>query len=177
MTEIGELAVHYSTKAYQIRVAALTFAGAVLVASAEYFTETADSNVMGTALILVVGALSALNHRYTRSYLCACNAMAADLSARGIPLSETELRWAVFRYPNERPYRNRTARLALSWSTFGPGVVGGVYLVLRNGLSSVSWIGYLGLVLAALAVAIWFVLAGKDPDYAVDLDVNRNSYP
>lgn len=177
MTDIGEIAVHYSTKAYQVRVAALTFAGAVLVASAEYFDESADSNVMGTVLIVVIASLSALNDRYTRSYLCACNAQAADLSARGIPASEAELRWAVFRHPNERPYRSRTARLALSWSTFGPGVLGGVYLVLRSGLASVSWVGCVGLVVAALAFAMWYRLAGRDPDYALDLDRNRCSYP
>lgn len=177
MTDIGELVVHYSTKAYQVRLAALTFAGAVLVASTELFGESADSNVMGTALIVVVASLSALNDRYTRSYLCACNAKAADLSARGIPASEADLRWAVFRHPNERPYRSRTARLALSWSTFGPGILGGVYLVLRNGLASVSWLGYVGLLVAALAGGMWYRLAQRDPDYALDFDGNRTSYP
>lgn len=113
LMDLPEVALHYSTLAFRVRLAALTFVGAVLGASFGFFKEPREANVVGTALILVVGALSALNYRYTHSYICACYAASALPPQRDSDLAAD--RWHTFRVSNERPYGNWVMRMLLSW--------------------------------------------------------------
>ena len=172
--DLQDVALHYSTLAFRVRLAALTFVGAVLGASFAFFKEPNEANVVGTALILVVGALSALNYRYTHSYICACYAASAlprpsdgDLAAD---------RWHTFRMTNERPYRRWPMRVLLSWSTYGPGILAGCYFILRAGYRTVTREGLFGLALAVLIAALWIILSFHDRDLSVDLTKDRGKF-
>lgn len=141
MTTPADLVGHYSTKAFQTRMAALASIGAILGADVAWDEARVQSGVLGLALLIIVGSLAELNRRYTHSYLCACRA-----SARS---SEVTQVWRDFTEMNERPYslarrkkrltlaekedaRSRgsiLSRFLLSWGTYLPGVVAGLYLV------------------------------------------------
>lgn len=142
MTTPADLVSHYSTKALQTRMAALASIGALLGADVAWDEAKVQSGVLGIALLVIVGSLAELNRRYTHSYLCACRAAARS--------SESAQMWRDFTTMNERPYsrlrgeveRVRTqeegeagsrrgilSRFLLSWGTYLPGIVAGLYLV------------------------------------------------
>lgn len=168
MAHPSDLVEHYSTKAYQARVHALTFVGVALGIS--LFRGEADPErdffaAVGLALLAVVASLAEMNRRYTYSYLCACRA-AAHSDASGA--------WELFYLKNEAPWRSgggpwwaRARRLArrflLSWSTYLPGLAAG-WLLCRWGnnprsLVIASWVSVLLLLWWA-----WHTIRPTDPD-------------
>lgn len=173
MTEPMDAALHYSAQAFRVRLAALTFVGASLAASFEHFTNPTDANLVGTALIVIVLSLSALNQRYTHSYLCACYAAGSLPGSLTAGSDTTADRWHIFRVTNERPYKNPASRWLLSWSTYGPGVLAGGYYIFRNGLVGVNIVGYFGIAIGALAMVGWRLAAVAQPDMSADMVTGR----
>ncbi len=142
MADPTDLIAHYSTKAFNTRIAALAFAGAALGADLSIVSNPGpggaavrglspdQASVLGWALLLIVASLAEANRRYTRSYLCACRAT-------------KERAWIAFQVMNEQPWTYRpnggpakrvalVNRFLLSWATFVPGFLAGVYLTLRG---------------------------------------------
>lgn len=71
MANPSDLIAHYSSQAFQTRISALTFSGGVLGAALAWDRAATELNLIGLALIVVVGSLGELNRRYTHSYLTA----------------------------------------------------------------------------------------------------------
>lgn len=159
----SELVVHYSTKAFQTRLAALTFVGAILATDVVWKPEFLQREVLGIALILVVGSLAGLNSRYTYSYLCACIASSRP---------DASQMWRDFKIMNEGPYSSRKDKVRkkkrgafvspflLSWATYVPGLAAGLYLALPKDypleVSKFSPRTYLAILLA-IALSIWWL--------------------
>src|SRR5205085_4210960 len=103
MADPSDLVAHYSSQAFQTRIYALTFSGAVLGAVLTWERVTAESNLIGFALIVVVWSLGELNRRYAHSYLAACRT--ASMNLPNAPKEElTRIRWAYFSRINELPW-------------------------------------------------------------------------
>lgn len=165
----SDLAAHYSSKAFQTRLSALTAVGAVLAVTFEWIEGAEQWNWVGLVLILVVGSLAELNRRFTYSYLSAC--YAAERT------ENTEV-WRFFRTVNEGPYRaskrrgrgvrflSYLRRFMLSWSTYFPGLVVGIYLIFRDRPTQP---GVFGTALAS-GLFLWWVFSSLKPlrpeDYA-----------
>jgi len=136
MAEPSDLVTHYSSKALQTRLAALTFVGAVLSANVVWQNQLIRSDTLGIGLLLVVGSLAELNRRYTYSYLCACLASARSDSAtqkwRDFA-SMNEAPWSLSAIPKSaspkpKSFGNWISRFLLSWETYIPGIAAGGYL-------------------------------------------------
>src|SRR5205823_1168383 len=115
------------------------------------------------------GALSALNYRYTHSYICACYAVSALRRSSG----KTDLvadRWHIFRVTNERPYRNWAMRMFLSWSTYVPGILAGWFFILRGGYETVTFVGKFGLIATFVIVVLWITSSWRRPNLKLGLD-------
>ena len=157
MAHPSDLIAHYSSKAFQTRMAALTVIGAVLVAASNWFKEADEANAVGLFLILVVSSLGELNRRYSYSYLCACYASTKRRRSFSAAEMEAATRWIYFRLENERPWNSAVPRFLLSWSTYIPGVLLGCFLILREG--EPTGLGFLGLGLAAVLLLQWMYYA------------------
>ena len=121
--------------------------------------------MIGSILILVIASLAEMNRRYTHSYICACHAAHVNLSESGDDQSKiAEKRWNIFRYNNEKPWRRPWSRWLLSWSTYAPGLVVGIYLILRGGIANVNLLGGLGLGIGIITFLWWIYLSRKAPD-------------
>lgn len=155
----SDLVSHYSSRAFQTRVSALTAVGAVLASSIDWIKETKQANFIGFLLILVIASLGELNRRYTYSYLCACYAAATRSGSLEAKL------WTAFRKTNEGPWKAKSfssyvSRFMLSWSTYLPGLVVGNYLILRDkGPLLVGWIG----VGISMVIVVWWIVSSINP--------------
>ena len=99
MASPSDLVAHYSMLVFNTRIYALIFSGAVLGATLTWDRAASESNLIGFALIAVVGSLGELNQRYTHSYMAACRASSLTLPNVSENASEEELakkRWAYF---------------------------------------------------------------------------------
>lgn len=164
MIDPTELVGHYSTKAFQTRITALAAIG-VAVSAKLWGTDRIDAAGVGMGLLLVTASLAELNRRYTYSYLCACR-VGASASGDG-----TRSNWQRFNRMNEGPWtpghgqgvaRPRIYRFLLSWGTYLPGLLAGVYLVWGEGC---LW-HKSAAVLACLLLLIWWshqVIRPPDP--------------
>jgi hypothetical protein len=158
----SDLAAHYSSKAFQTRLSALTAVGAVMAVSFEWIEGAEQSNWVGLVPILVVGSLAELNRRFTYSYLSACYAAAR---------TENTEAWGIFRTVNEGPYRasrrmrrgvrflSYLRRFMLSWSTYFPGLLVGIYLIFRDRPTRP---GVFGTALASW-LFLWWVFSSLKP--------------
>lgn len=151
----SDLVAHYSSQAFHARAYGLTAVGAVLAATIQWIKGVDESNGVGTLLILIVASLAEGNRRYTFAYICAC--YAASICRRTDPpeIKAQAASWKRFRLANERPWSTYVGRFVLSWSTYIPGLVVGIYLILRGGKPTA--LGWIGLGIAALTVLWWFV--------------------
>src|SRR5262249_25256444 len=132
MTNPSDLIAHYSSHAFHTRIYALVFSGAVLAAVLQWDRAGLESNLIGLALIAVVGSLGELNWRFTHSYLAACRASSLHMS--DVTEQEaTRKRWSYFSLVNERPWsagadkiycrvpiKAIPKRFLLSWLTYLP---------------------------------------------------------
>jgi hypothetical protein len=176
LTDLKDVALHYSSMAFRVRMSALTFVGAAIAASLEFFKDPRQANVVGTALILISGSLSSLNHRYTHSYICACYA-AGSLHPTARPEEAPPFdRWRAFSVTNERPYQKPLMRFLLSWLTYWPGILAGCYFVLREGPRAVTFAGWIGLLLAGVTITAWGIAAIKRPSLSVNLAEGRGQW-
>lgn len=170
MANPSDLIAHYSSQAFHTRIYALTFSGGVLGAALAWDKLATELNLIGLALIVVVGSLGELNRRYTHSYLAACRAS----SFKPESLDEvdlTRIRWDYFSKINERPwsvgqkslYRFRFSaiwkKFLLTWSTYLPGLLVGGLIVRRGGFSG---LGKVGLIFGVVILAWWVFLSGKE---------------
>ena len=151
----------------------MTFSGAVLAAVLKWDRAVIESNLIGFALIAVVGSLGELNWRFTHSYLAACRASSLQVSGT----SEEELtrkRWSYFSYINERPWTALGERLycrvpmkaipkrfLLSWLTYLPGLAVGAHTIYRG---NVSKLGVLGWIIGGVAFIRWIHLSSQQLD-------------
>lgn len=151
----ADLAAHYSSKAFETRIYALTFAGAAVGATLVWLENPAKSNILGTALLAVVASLAELNRRFTYSYLCAC--VAASLSADDVQ------RWGYFRRMNEGPWSDRRdvkpkpapdriSRFFLMWATYLPGLIAAACLQYPAGVPC----PFRAVVLALCLALLWW---------------------
>ncbi len=175
MATPSDLIAHYSTRAFQTRISALAFVGAVLGADVAW-KESVKPGLLGTVLIAVVASLGELNRRYTYSYLCACRAAAGSGSSKAQSEADS---WQAFQRMNEGPWTckendARTVRLRkivnrflLSWATYVPGLAAGIYLLCRDGF---AWFGVL---CTAVLLAWWIRLSSSTPDPTRFLGTNR----
>jgi hypothetical protein len=153
MAEPSDLIAHYSSKIFQTRIYALTTVGAVLASSIEWIKDPDQSIFIGFLLILVVVSLGELNRRYTYSYICACYAA----SWKKID-SKDKINWCIFTRLNEAPWtveswKSCIYRFMLNWSTYVPGIIVGLYLILRE--KDPKLIGWIGIATAALSLVWW----------------------
>lgn len=171
----SDLIVHYSSKAFQTRLAALTVIGAVLVGTSKWFKDAEESNIVGFLLILVVSSLGELNRRYSYSYLCACYAATRRGRHFSNEAKEAAVQWIIFRITNETPWRSPLARFLLSWSTYFPGIILGGFLILRQGEPvAIGWVG-LGLALLVLLQWIYYSICPLNPaDYRNKKSIRNN---
>ncbi len=151
MTLPSDLISHYSSKAFQTRMYALTIAIGALVAGLRWAPDVSNSFWFGSFLILIVVSLAELNRRYTRSYLCACFASAFPQEAGSTELDHE--RWAVFRFTNETPWTPLLSRFLLSWLTYLPGLVVGGTIMFAAGGAYAKWLG----VAVPLLIAGWWL--------------------
>lgn len=173
MANPSDLIAHYSSQAFQTRIYALTFSGAVLAAALAWERLSTELNLIGFALIVVVGSLGELNRRYTHSYLAACRASSfepseAKSSEEG---DRTRIRWDYFCKINERPwsvgdetlYEFRTSaiwkKFLLTWSTYVPGLLAGGLIIRRGGFEGP---GKAGIMLGLVILAWWVFLSGRE---------------
>ena len=173
MTRPSDLIAHYSSHAFHTRIYALTFSGAVLAAVLKWDQAMLESNLIGLALIAVVGSLGELNWRFTHSYLAACRASSLHVSS----VDEEELnrkRWSYFSLINERPWTATEDRIyarvpikvipkrfLLSWLTYLPGLALGAYAIYRGSLSIVGWLGW---IIGVFALIRWLYLSSQQLD-------------
>lgn len=156
MAHPSDLVPHYSSMAFQTRIYALTAVGAVLASTINWIKSPADSNFVGALLILVVASLGEINRRFTYAFICACYAASRCRRSDSPEGKAQAAAWKRFRIANDRPWKAYVGRIILSWSTYAPGIVVGVYLIMRDGRPTV--VGWIGLVLSVLVV-LWWVLA------------------
>lgn len=105
MANPSDLIAHYSSHAFHTRIYALIFSGAVLGAVLSWNRAERESDLIGFALIVVVGCLSGLNWRYTHSYLAACRASSRDFGQPTVQEKEiARMQWAYFSRINEGPW-------------------------------------------------------------------------
>lgn len=179
MTRPADLVAHYSSKALQTRIYALTFVGAVMGATLLWLDQPVKRNLLGLALLAVVGSLAELNRRYTYSYRCAC---VAEARAEAGGDSEDRV-WNEFVAMNEGPWSNRKGvsrtlwrgagnRFLLSWATYLPGLFAGALLSWLDGflLSRV-----LGATLSAVLLIWWVTQSARRPVPVSYLDPVRDA--
>jgi len=106
MATPSDLVSHYSSHAFQTRICALAFAGAVLAAVLGWKRADEETNLIGLALIVVVGSLGELNRRYTHSYLAACRASELRVPQKSEE-DATAIRWKLFSAINEWRWSTR----------------------------------------------------------------------
>lgn len=173
MTTPADLIEHYSTRAFLTRMAALASVGAVLGANVAWQRDQISPAVLGFGLLLVVFCLAELNRRFTYSYLSACRAAAGldSKSSNDPPKSAEMLQWADFVSMNEGPWTNKDRdgtlerylrianRFLLSWSTYFPGLLAGVYLASDGGYSKSGF----ALGFALVAWWLWNSIWPRDP--------------
>jgi hypothetical protein len=181
MAAPSDLISHYSGLAFQTRIAALAFVGAAIGAEVAWAGTGARSAVRGAALLLIIGSLAELNRRYTWSYLSACRASVPPNRVKSEPATAD---WNAFIRMNEGPWgadlpsghTSRGAelpstkrvprsvnRFLLSWGTYLPGILAGVYLVRRDGTATELWTA---LVAALALLAWWFGQSALPPEPA-----------
>jgi hypothetical protein len=114
MAKPSDLISHYSSQAFHTRIYALTFSGAVLAAALKWPDSTTQFDRVGLALVVVIGSLSALNWRYTHSYLAALLASRLETS----PGFEEVEQWRYFSRINETPWSvlHRSVYHLLKWT-------------------------------------------------------------
>ncbi|MBI4450045.1 hypothetical protein HY634_03230 [Candidatus Uhrbacteria bacterium] len=160
MATPSDLVAHYSAKAFQTRVSALTAVGAILGAALKIGPDPVESAVLGVLLILVVASLGALNERYTHSYRCACRA--ATTMFDGPAAGEVVAQWRRFRETNEAPYRGSWwNRFLLNWATYLPGLFVGSYITVRS--REAGALRWCGPVLALACLAWWGIQLAHRP--------------
>lgn len=126
------------------------------------------SAVLGAALLLIVASLAELNRRYTWSYRCACRAAKLNDAKEAGEWQEfvtwNEAWWSpdlpvdAGKTPQVGPiaWRRTIAatwnRFFLSWSTYLPGVLAGLYLVRRDGR---GWEKVAAWIAVFIMIAVW----------------------
>ena len=164
MATPSDLVAHYSSQAFRTRISALTFAGAVMAVVIKWKEAGVETNLIGLALVAVVGSLGELNRRYTHSYLAACLASALEVPRNSDEVT-TAIRWKLFSALNEwqwaarsgsifrlSPWRVAANRFLLNWLTYLPGLMVGVLIIFRGKISALGWCG---LLLAAGFILHW----------------------
>lgn len=162
MAKPSDLIAHYSSQAFHTRIAALTFAGAVL---GTVFTRLVDAAkpetrwLVGGGLIAVVVSLGELNRRFTDSYMAACR------TAENNTLSDEKddlvaaRQWHEFQDTLERNWNSRASRFLLRWLTYLPGLFVGGYLLWTPD----SWLQSAIAVAIVISVLVAWAFAAVQP--------------
>lgn len=124
------LVSHYASLAFYTRIAALTFAGAMVGAMNEHLKQDDVRLVVGSGVLLVVAALAEFNRRYTFAYAAAVHAACHVVSTSDEGSIAASARWCRFRDLNGlTDERTLQRRMLLSWITYIPGLALGGYLL------------------------------------------------
>lgn len=181
MMRPANLVPHYSTQAFNTRIFALTFVGAAIGATLVWLEQPVKQNILGLALLVIIGSLAELNRRYTYSYLCACR---AESRMHAQPSDDNQA-WREFSVMNEGPWSGKAAkrntlwrgalnRFLLSWATYMPGLISGLVLSYMPGL---RFSRPLGIAFSLALLAWWATQAIRRIDPESFLTPNSGAAP